>query len=223
MERTRLPLSVPCPWSRGGPRGVEMTDMPSDRHGQELLQVGTPSRSSLFLSESLLYMIRFLESRSFGEMFGPAANNGHDNSGVSRPVLIPMRFVWPYGGRRVFLSGSFTSFACNCDFHENWRMPKGIDSCVRRKFKGYTLMPNIGYGSNKKTRHGFKKFVVHNVKELEVRMIHNRCLTLSPAGSSCCLGLAFGHGCLVVVWKIVDTVGGVCCRGVVPWFGGGVV
>ncbi|PSS10125.1 Sucrose nonfermenting 4-like protein [Actinidia chinensis var. chinensis] len=41
-------------------------------------------------------------------MFGPAANTGHDNSGVSGPVLIPMRFVWPYGGRRVFLSGSFT-------------------------------------------------------------------------------------------------------------------
>ncbi|XP_057513706.1 sucrose nonfermenting 4-like protein [Actinidia eriantha] len=41
-------------------------------------------------------------------MFGTAANTGHDNSGVSGPVLIPMRFVWPYGGRRVFLSGSFT-------------------------------------------------------------------------------------------------------------------
>ncbi|XP_057490666.1 uncharacterized protein LOC130776443 isoform X2 [Actinidia eriantha] len=106
---------------------------------------------------------------------------------------------------------------------ENWRMPKGIDSYVRRKFKGCTLMPNIGYGSDKKTRHGFKKFVVHNVKELEVRMIHNRCLTLSPAGSSGCSGLSSGHGCLVVIWRIVDTVGGVCCRGVVPWFGGGVV
>lgn len=39
-------------------------------------------------------------------------------------------------------------------------------------------MPNIGYGSDKKTRHylpnGFKKFVVHNVGELEVLMMHNR-------------------------------------------------
>ncbi|CAA2972609.1 60S ribosomal L32-1-like [Olea europaea subsp. europaea] len=60
----------------------------------------------------------------------------------------------------------------------NWRIPKGIDSRVRRKFKGCTLMPNIGCGSDKKTRHylpnGFKQFVVHNVSELEVLMMHNR-------------------------------------------------
>jgi large subunit ribosomal protein L32e len=39
-------------------------------------------------------------------------------------------------------------------------------------------MPNIGYGSDKKTRHylpnKFKKFVVHNVSELELLMMHNR-------------------------------------------------
>ncbi|XBH71010.1 hypothetical protein VPH35_098551 [Triticum aestivum] len=61
---------------------------------------------------------------------------------------------------------------------QSWRRPKGIDSRVRRKFKGCTLMPNIGYGSDKKTRHylpnKFKKFVVHNVSELELLMMHNR-------------------------------------------------
>ncbi|KAG8522972.1 60S ribosomal protein L32 [Galemys pyrenaicus] len=39
-----------------------------------------------------------------------------------------------------------------------------------RKFKGQILMPNTGYGRNKKTKHvlpsGFRKFLVHNVKEL---------------------------------------------------------
>ncbi|XP_072046044.1 large ribosomal subunit protein eL32-like [Amphiura filiformis] len=60
----------------------------------------------------------------------------------------------------------------------NWRKPKGIDNRVRRRFKGQQRMPNIGYGSAKKTRHtlpcGFKKFIVHNVKELEILMMTNR-------------------------------------------------
>merc|ERR1739845_230719 len=61
---------------------------------------------------------------------------------------------------------------------QNWRKPKGIDNRVRRRFKGQFLMPNVGYGSAKTSKHvcpdGFKKFLVHNVKELEVLLMQNR-------------------------------------------------
>merc|ERR1712156_379667 len=60
----------------------------------------------------------------------------------------------------------------------NWRKPKGIDNRVRRRFKGMYVMPNIGFGSAKNTRHmlptGFRKVFVHNVKELEVLMMQNK-------------------------------------------------
>ncbi|ESX01394.1 hypothetical protein KL930_004100 [Ogataea haglerorum] len=61
---------------------------------------------------------------------------------------------------------------------ENWRKQKGIDSCVRRRFRGTIREPKIGYGSNKKTRHmmpsGHKAFLVKNVKDLECLIMHTK-------------------------------------------------
>ena len=47
-----------------------------------------------------------------------------------------------------------------------------------QEVQGPSPHPSVGYGSNKKTRHllpnGFLKFVVHNVADLDLLMMHNR-------------------------------------------------
>jgi len=46
-------------------------------------------------------------------------------------------------------------------------------------------MPKIGYGSNKKTRHllpnGLKKFLVNNVNEVDLLLLHNKTFTAEIA------------------------------------------
>nr|XP_035928662.1 60S ribosomal protein L32-like [Halichoerus grypus] len=85
-----------------------------------------------------------------------------------KPKIIKKRtkkFIWHQSDRYVKIK-------------RNWRKPRGTDNRVHRRFKGQILMPNIGYGSNKKTKHmlpsGFRKFLVHNVKELEVLLMGNK-------------------------------------------------
>ena len=42
------------------------------------------------------------------EFLSPVMDYAKETGGAAGTVLIPMRFVWPYGGRSVFLCGSFT-------------------------------------------------------------------------------------------------------------------
>ncbi|KAA6381402.1 MAG: putative 60S ribosomal protein L32 [Streblomastix strix] len=60
----------------------------------------------------------------------------------------------------------------------SWRFPRGIDNRSRRRYRGAPLLPNISYGSSRKTRHmlqnGLFKFIVNNSRDLDVLLLHQK-------------------------------------------------
>ena len=54
---------------------------------------------------------------------------------------------------------------------ESWRRPRGIDSKMRLKKKGWPKSPNVGYRSPKNLRglhpSGYREFLVRNLSDLE--------------------------------------------------------
>ncbi|CAJ1941050.1 unnamed protein product [Sphenostylis stenocarpa] len=75
---------------------------------EALEQISTSIPSLLPTIQDRLLDNISMHSEFGGKMFSPSMDSARDAGGVAGTVLIPMRFVWPYGGRSVYLTGSFT-------------------------------------------------------------------------------------------------------------------
>ncbi|XP_073113917.1 sucrose nonfermenting 4-like protein [Elaeis guineensis] len=95
-------------------------------------------------------------------MFPPGTNPSQDATGASGGVLIPTRFVWPYGGRRVLLTGSFTRWTdhilmspvegCPSVFQTMWNLTPGVHQykfCVDGEWRHDEQQPFVvgNYGT----------------------------------------------------------------------------
>ncbi len=60
----------------------------------------------------------------------------------------------------------------------SWRRPRGIDSRIRRQYRGNKPLVKCGYGQAWKTKfllpNGFKKFLIRNTQDLEILLMNNR-------------------------------------------------
>ena len=64
----------------------------------------------------------------------------------------------------------------NGKMSSSWRRPRGIDSRVRRQYRGNKPLVKAGYGQNKNTKYslpnGFKKHLITNMQDLEVLLMN---------------------------------------------------
>ena len=93
---------------------------------------------------------------------------------MPKPIAQPVKKIKKHAHKfRRFQADRFMRIQ-----NTSWRKPKGIDSKVRRRYRGFDRSPKIGYGTRASQRHvlpnGFKKFRVHNVSELDVLLMQNR-------------------------------------------------